>query len=398
MSGVRRRARRQNSLRRSAATKGSTLQATRTEPVGVSAGLPFRTEGHVGVTQALPQTQLQPQQLPQQQLPQRVRVSKTERERGEEVDAETTVSTTLSNCSIPFGGRTKHFLHEWKKITKDPFILQCVQGCYINFSSPRFQTQAPRQIFFNKRESTALKAMLVELEADRVIQKCGYEAGDYLNSVFLREKRDSTEENPKFRIILNMKELNKQHVTRTKHKMNSLQTCLDLMTPSCYMASIDLKNAFHTIPMVKEHCKYLKFKVGNQYYQYKVLPMGFKDSPRLFCKILKPALSILRKQGHISSVYIDDFFLAGANPTTCSNNVVSSVHTLTTLGFDISNKSSLNPSQELPHLGFILNSINMTVSLDQPKIQKIYNGSVISQSYRHAGSMLSRGRLWQTLL
>ena len=67
--------------------------------------------------------------------------------------------------------------------------------------------------------------MLRKLEEENVISKCISEKGEFINTVFLREKKDSTPESPKFRMILNMKELNKNYVEYTKHKMHSLQTC-----------------------------------------------------------------------------------------------------------------------------------------------------------------------------
>ena len=109
------------------------------------------------------------------------------------------------------------------------------------------------------------------------------EKGDYINTVFLREKRSNDNE-IKYRIILNMKTLNKKYVEKTHHKMESLKSVLDLMEKDCFMASIDLKNAFHTIPMDPAFTKYLKFQINDTTYKYLVLPMGFTSSPRLFCK------------------------------------------------------------------------------------------------------------------
>ena len=168
-----------------------------------------------------------------------------------------------------------------------------------------------------------------------------------------------------------MKSLNKQFVELIHHKMDSLKSCIYLMEKDCFMASIDLKNAFHTIPMDPEYTKYLKFQVGNKTYKYLVLPMGFRDSPRLFCKILKPVLAFLRKQSLLSSLYIDDFYLQGISYEDCLHNVNITLQTLKKLGFDVSDKSVLVPKQELEHLGFVLNSINMTISLSENKKEHI---------------------------
>jgi len=126
------------------------------------------------------------------------------------------------------------------------------------------------------------------------------------------------------------------------------------------MASLNLSSAFHTIPMHPNFTKYLNFRIGQQTYQYLVLPMGFRDSPRLFSKIIKPVLAYLRGQGLLSSVYTDDFFLVELNSEECDDNVSTSHKVLTKCGFEFSDKSVFKPTQTLLHLGFILDSTSMT--------------------------------------
>ena len=220
-------------------------------------------------------------------------------------------------------------------------------------------------------EKIALKEKIKELLQDKVIEECSFSQGDYMNTVFLREKKLNNTNERKFRIILNMKILNKDFVKKEHHKMDSLNTCLCLMKENCFMASIDLKNAFHTFPMHPEFTKYLKFKVEDICYKYLVLPMGFTDSPRIFCKLLKPVVSHLRKQGFLSSLYIDDFYLQGSSYEECERNVTSTFKLLKKLGFEISDKSMMQPTKNLEHLGFILNSTDMSISLSEEKRNNI---------------------------
>ena len=251
-------------------------------------------------------------------------------------------------------------------ITKDQVVLNNTQGCIIEFTELPVQISTPHQLRFSEQESEALNIKISELLKENVISECAVEKGDYINTVFLREKRSNDNE-IKYRIILNMKTLNKNYVEKTHHKMESLKSVLDLMEKDCFMASIDLKNAFHTIPMDPEFTKYLKFQINDTTYKYLVLPMGFTSSPRLFCRILKPVLLFLRKQSLISSVYIDDFYLQGASLEECEHNVQVTLSTLNKLGFEISDKSMLIPNRKLEHLGFVLNSEDMTVHLSDKK-------------------------------
>ena len=50
--------------------------------------------------------------------------------------------------------------------------------------------------------------------------------------------------------------------------MTTLQSILKLVTPECYMATIDLKDAYYTVPIVEDHRKYFWFCWGNKTYQY----------------------------------------------------------------------------------------------------------------------------------
>ena len=244
--------------------------------------------------------------------------------------------------------------------------MQCIQGCQIDFISTPFQTKPPHLIKFNQEEALALQEMICELEQQKVIEKSYYQEGDFMNNVFLREKKDSSIPGKKFRMILNVKELN-SHVRYVHFKMDTLDTCLNLMEPSCYMASLDLSDAYHTIPMHPDSTKYLKFQLDSQIYKYLVLPQGFRDSPRLFTKLLKPVLAHLRARNFLSSVYIDDFYLQADSYDECLANVNYTKAILESLGFQLSPKSVVIPTQQLLHLGFILDSKLMRVSLGYDK-------------------------------
>ena len=70
-------------------------------------------------------------------------------------------------------------------------------------------------------------------------------------------------------MILNLKNLNK-HVQYNHFKMDTLQSVLSLMTPSCFMASVDLKDAYYSVPIAVAHQKYLKFDWGGKLYSVSV--------------------------------------------------------------------------------------------------------------------------------
>ena len=154
--------------------------------------------------------------------------------------------------------------------------------------------------------------------------------------------------------------------------MDTLWSVIKLMIPNCFMASVDLKDAYYSVPVSPASQKLLKFIWKGQLYQYTCLPNGLSSCPRKFTKLLKPAYTVLRKKGHVSSGYIDDAYLQGNTYDDCASNVVDTVELFSTLGLVVHpDKSVLEPAQRLEFLGLLLNSILMRVTLTLQKVDKI---------------------------
>lgn len=195
-----------------------------------------------------------------------------------------------------------------------------------------------------------------------VIEEAYHSHGEFLSNVFLRPKKDGS-----FRMILNLKNLN-SHVEYNKFKMDTLQSILKLVTPGCYMATIDLKDAYYSVPVAQEHRKYLRFVWRSKLYQYTCFPNGLSSAPRLFTKLMKPCYAHLRCRGHIVSGYIDDTYLQQQLFNDALNSLLACKSLFTSLGLLIHPEKSLDiPSQIATVLGFIINSLDMTISLTTEK-------------------------------
>ena len=75
------------------------------------------------------------------------------------------------------------------------------------------------------------------------------------------------------------------------------------------MASIDLKDAYYSVPIISTDRKFLKFEWKGTLYQFACFPNGLALCPRKFTKLFKPVFSFFRQLGHISVPYIDDSWL-----------------------------------------------------------------------------------------
>ena len=96
------------------------------------------------------------------------------------------------------------------------------------------------------------------------------------------------------------------------------------------------------------------------------LPNGLSSAPRIFTKLLKPVFKVLREKGLLSSAYIDDLYLQGDTFHECHENALNTVQLLRDLG-----TSCLHPSQQLEYLGFVLNSVSVTVRLSHATVEKV---------------------------
>ena len=105
---------------------------------------------------------------------------------------------------------------------------------------------------------------------------------------------------------MNLKKINK-FVNYKHFKMESINNVINLIKPNVYMASIDLKDSFFSVPIHNYHQKYLKYIFGNLF-QFASMPNGYGPPVRIFTKISKVPFGPLRSQGHNSVVYVDDSY------------------------------------------------------------------------------------------
>ena len=153
--------------------------------------------------------------------------------------------------------------------------------------------------------------------------------------------------------------------------MESIQNLLIMVEPMVFMASIDLKDAFFSVPVYENHQKSLKFFVKDNY-EFVCMPNGYDPAMRIFTKITKIPFTYLRRKGHLSVVCVDDSYLQGKTYEQCLQNITGSINILQELRFTIHPiKSWLTPKQKITFLGFEIDSCSMTISLTKHKKEKI---------------------------
>lgn len=257
-----------------------------------------------------------------------------------------------------------HHVYEWEKLTKDEEILQIVRGDIIEFiNNEQPVRHSSRKCNFAHEDHVLVREELADLLGKNIISQTRWEEIEYLSPIFPVHKPDDSG----LRIILNLKDLNRD-VVYHHFKMDTIKTVLLNITPGCYMASIDLKHAYHAIKIHEDYQRFLKFKYEDVLFQYTCYPNGLGPCPRKFTKLMKVPLSHLREKRCCITGYIDDFFLMGLTYLMCEGNMEKAIKLFQKLGFTIHpTKSSFIPSTLIVFLGFLINSVTMTITLTDKK-------------------------------
>ena len=103
--------------------------------------------------------------------------------------------------------------------------------------------------------------------------------------------------------------------------METLASILTLVQPHCFMAKVDIKDVYYSVPIHEGDQKLLKFHFENVLYKFTALSNGHTTRPRKFTKLLKPPLATIRQIGVTLASYIDDIFTCNKSYDICQASV-----------------------------------------------------------------------------
>lgn len=164
------------------------------------------------------------------------------------------------------------------------------------------------------------------------------------------------------------------------------------------MVKLDLKDAYLTIPIHVNHCRLVRFMCRGKAYQFCSLPFGLATAPRVFTKVMKPALSALRAQGIRLISYLDDILIMSSTQSEARIHLEKSITLLERLGFLINWKKSItDPVQSIEFLGLVVDSKSLSLRVPEAKVQKIQKecqallnkGTVSERSLAHIIGLLT---------
>ena len=264
---------------------------------------------------------------------------------------------------LPPSARLPHCLCNWQAITANCWVLHVVQGYQLdNCPSSEGDTlstnQPPTPVSSGRGGSEAAG------------EGCYSESGTLPRAVsqqaFLVRKKDGS-----FHQVVNLKPLN-QFILKVHFKMEGITMLRDLLSRNDWMASIDLKDAYLSVAVEAEHRKYLRFVWVDQMYEFQCLPFGLSSAPRVFTKLLKPVVGLLRHQGIRLVIFLDDILVLAQSKEDLGTQMDQIAKLFNLLGFSINHeKSQLIPTQQIQYLGFLIDSQNLMIRLTQEKVEQL---------------------------
>jgi len=172
----------------------------------------------------------------------------------------------------PQTGCLVHAAVNWAVITENSWILEVIKGYHLELFAAPFQSHSPKATQPHSQDT------LVQDEVDKLIQKgaiCMVSPvpGQFLSRIFTVPKKGGA-----LHPVVNLRPLNK-FMIRKKFKMENATILRDLVKSNNWMTSIDLKDAFLSVPVAAVHRKFLRFSWKHQLFAFQCLPFGLTSAP-----------------------------------------------------------------------------------------------------------------------
>ena len=160
-------------------------------------------------------------------------------------------------------------------------------------------------------------------------------------------------------------------------KFQTIDDAVKLIDQGYYIAEIDLRHAYRSIPIHPSNYRATGLKwvfTGNNQPTYLIdtrLPYGGRSAPGIFHRITQTVRRIMRRKGFYGTVvYLDDFLIIAPTKEECQLAFDTLMDMLKDLGFQISMGKVVPPCKLLVFLGIQIDTNFLVLSLPQAKLSE----------------------------
>ena len=259
----------------------------------------------------------------------------------------------LSQGSVPAFLRVRSRIQWWREHAQDPEVLHLIlHGVGFDWVGPDLPV-ASQGKGHSPQEVAAAATILREYEeAGAVCRPPPPFAPRYVIPWFVISKPEG--EGQKHRLISDCRVLN-QFLQPKHFRLDHIGNVFPMLRKGMWGAKVDLKNAYFHLELHPNLKDYVCLDVGGVLYRFEASCFGLSTLPELFMKLMKVFLRKWRLQGFQVFVYLDDILLIASSRAQLQTHLQVVRTDLQDAGMVVNEKKSLlEPAQEIPFLGFML--------------------------------------------
>jgi hypothetical protein len=209
------------------------------------------------------------------------------------------------NQPLSIGARLLRYIPTWTTIGQAYLIQRGIQSEWKGGPPPCNVGKREKRPYGGVMHTNFLKQLQQEIDEDVIVQ-VRKEDCKFISATFLVPKRGG-----EWRKVIDCREVNK-YIKDQTFIMEDHRTARTLIERGDYATSIDIKEAYHHIPVATEFQPYLSFAYAGKYYQYRGMPFGVKHAPRIFTQVMRAAIREIRVKWSVRSIlYLDDLLFLG---------------------------------------------------------------------------------------
>lgn len=170
------------------------------------------------------------------------------------------------------------------------------------------------------------------------------------------------------------------YISTCSFKFQTLDDAVQLLKPNYFMAKIDLRHAYRSVPIHPSNfaATGLKWQFEGDddftYFYDTRLPFGAKSSPEIFHRLTQAVRRMMARRGfNAVVVYLDDFLVIAPTQQACQVAYSTLLQLLQDLGFTISWRKVVGPTQKLVFLGIELDTQQCTMALPPTKLAELHD-------------------------
>ena len=153
---------------------------------------------------------------------------------------------------LPLGGRLSHYYRNWCQVSRDPWVLETVQG-YRSELHSQPQQRTCQSFHLDTNRARALTREVRELADKGAIRLVQDQRGRFFRPMFVVPKGEGS-----CRPVINLRSLN-TYLVLHHFKMGGIRVVKGLIQKSDWMVKLGLKDAFLSVPNHSKHWRYLPF-------------------------------------------------------------------------------------------------------------------------------------------